>query len=131
GQARFAVYGTSAYPDATFTLRLSYGVVRGYPMNGTRAPYKTTFAGLFDRSAGFDGKPPFNLTARFAEGRSRIDFMTPLNFVTTNDIIGGNSGSPVVNRVGEIVGHILDGKIESLGGRVVYVAGKNRSIAGH
>ncbi len=104
GQARFAVYGTSVYPDATFTLRLSYGKASGYAMNGTRAPYKTTFAGLYDRSASFDGKPPFNLVRRFVEGRAKLDLSTPLDMVTTNDIIGGNSGSPVVNKAGELVG---------------------------
>ena len=131
GQARFAVHGTSAYPDATFTLRLSYGKASGYPMNGTRAPYKTTFAGLYDRSASFDGKPPFDLVPRFAEGRTKLDLSTPLNIVTTNDIIGGNSGSPVVNKAGELVGLIFDGNIESLVGRFVYDETANRAIAVH
>ena len=131
GKARFAVYGKTTYPDATFTLRLSYGQVKGYPMNGTRAPSKTTFYGLFDRAYSFDLKPPFNLPARYAEGKGNLDLSTPLDFVSTNDVIGGNSGSPVINRAGEIVGLIFDGNIESLVGDFVYNGETNRSIAVH
>jgi hypothetical protein len=131
GKARFGVYGKGTYPDATFTLRLSYGQVKGYPMNGTKAPSKTTFYGLYDRAYGFDLKAPFNLPARYVEGKAKLDLSTPLDFVTTNDIIGGNSGSPVINRQGEIVGLIFDGNIESLVGNYVYDPETNRSVAVH
>ncbi len=131
GQARFAVSGKNAYPDATFTLRLSYGAVDGYPYNGTIAPPFTTFYGLYGRSASFSNQPPFDLTPKEAAARDKLDLSTPLDFVCTGDIIGGNSGSPVVNRAGELVGLIFDGNIESLAGDYVYDGTRNRAVAVH
>lgn len=131
GQARFVAYGKSTYPDATFTLRLSYGQVKGYPMNGTIAPPKTTFYGLYDRAASFDDHGPFVLPPRYDHARNKLDLSTPLDFVSTNDIIGGNSGSPVVNRAGDLVGLIFDGNIESLAGNYVYDETLNRAVAVH
>jgi len=131
GKARFLVYGKDAYPDATFTLRLSYGTVTGYPYNGTVAPPFTTFYGLYDRAASFSDKPPFDLTPKEEAGLSKLDLATPLDFVSTGDIIGGNSGSPVVNRDGELVGLIFDGNIESMAGDFVYDGTRNRAVAVH
>jgi len=131
GKARFLVYGKDAYPDATFTLRLSYGAVQGYPCNGTIAPPFTTFYGLYDRAASFSNAPPFDLTLKEAAARDKLDLSTPLDFVSTGDIIGGNSGSPVVNRDGELVGLIFDGNIESLAGDFVYDGTRNRAVAVH
>ena len=131
GKARFAVYGKNAYPDATFTLRLSYGTVDGFPYNGTIAPPFTTFYGLYDRAASFSDKDPWNLTPKEEAARDKLDLAKPVDFVTTNDIIGGNSGSPVVDRDGELVGLIFDGNIESLAGDFVYDGTKNRAVAVH
>jgi hypothetical protein len=110
---------------------LSYGTVDGYPYNGTIAPPITTFYGLYDRADSFGNKAPFNLTPKEKTGMSQLDMATPLDFVSTGDIIGGNSGSPVVNREGELVGLIFDGNIESLAGDFVYDGTKNRAVAVH
>jgi hypothetical protein len=113
-KARFALEGTSKYPDATFTLRLSFGPVKGYEENGQLIPAFTTLAGLYERSALMGNREPFDLLARWARKKSALDLNTPFNFVSTADIIGGNSGSPVVNRAGEFVGIIFDGNLASL-----------------
>ena len=131
GKARFLVYGKNAYPDATFTLRLSYGTVDGYPYNGTIAPPFTTYYGLYDRAYSFGNKAPFNLTPKEETALGKLEMTTPLDFVSTGDIIGGNSGSPVVNREGELVGLVFDGNIESLAGDFVYDGTKNRAVAVH
>ncbi len=131
GQALFAVYGTSVSPDATGTLRLSDGKVKGFAMNGTIAPWRTTFYGLFGRNAAFDNKHPFDLPKIWLERRDRIDLSKSVDFVATNDIIGGNSGSAVINRRRQVVGLIFDGNIEMLGNNFVYKSDIPRSVSVH
>ncbi len=128
-QARFKIYGTSVYPDATFTLRLAYGVVKGFPAEGTFVAPRTTFFGLYDRSTSFGNKAPWNLPARWVGKDKVLDLSTPLDFVTTADIIGGNSGSPTISRDGEFVGIIFDGNIESLALDYFYTEDVARAVS--
>lgn len=130
-RARFALEGATSYPDATFTLRLSYGVVKGYQQAGASIPPWTTFAGLYERASEQRHKPPFDLPPRWAERKSRLDLSTPYNFVSTVDIIGGNSGSPVINRQGELVGIIFDGNPQSLPWDLVFSDTEGRAISVH
>ena len=125
-RARFAVYGTSIYPDATFTLRLSYGKIDGWTYRGVTVPPFTTFSGLYERATGQD---PFELDARWVAAKDKLTPTTVFDISTTNDIIGGNSGSPLVNAKGEVIGAIFDGNIHSLGGNYGYDPAINRSVA--
>jgi hypothetical protein len=113
-RAKFAALGTSTYPDATFTLRLAFGTVKGYEEAGKHIPFETTFAGLYEKAKEHDNKYPFDLPQRWLDRKDRLNLKTPFNFVCTADIIGGNSGSPVINKAGEVVGLIFDGNIQSL-----------------
>ena len=132
-KARFAVYGKSLPPDANFNLRISYGRVVGYEEDTTLVPYKTTFYGLYDRAGSFEEKPPYDLPKRYRDGKAKLDLSTPLNFVYTADTIGGNSGSPVINRNGELVGLNFDSNIQKLPNRYWYVeeADGGRAIGVH
>lgn len=125
-RVRFEKFGTAVYPDASFTLRLSYGEVQGWEEAGRQVEPFTTLAGLYARST---GAAPFRLPARWTERKDSLALDTPFNFVTTNDIVGGNSGSPVLNRRGELVGLAFDGNIHSLGGAFGYDAALNRCVA--
>jgi hypothetical protein len=113
-KAKYAIEGASTYPDATFTLRLAFGPVKGYEENGKPVPFQTTMAGLYERAKEHNNKEPFDLPPRWVERKDKLDLSTPFNFVCTADIIGGNSGSPVINKDAEVVGLIFDGNIQSL-----------------
>lgn len=132
-QARFAVYGKSMPPDANGHLRLVYGAVKGYEEDTTLVPYKTTYFGLYDRNLSFNDKFPFDLPQRFKERRDKVDLSTPLNFVYTADTIGGNSGSPVINRKGEVVGLNFDSNNQKLSNRYWFIedAEGSRAVGVH
>lgn len=123
---RFARLGTGVYPDATFTLRLSYGEVRGWTERGREIAPFTTLAGLYGRAT---DSPPFRLAPRWIQRKPRLDLATPFNFVSTNDIVGGNSGSPVLNRKGELVGLAFDGNVHALGGAYGFDEALNRTVS--
>jgi hypothetical protein len=125
-RARFQAYGASTYPDATFTLRLSYGKIAGWNERGHEVPPFTYLGGTFDRAT---GQPPFDLDPRWIAARAKLDPKIVFDISTTNDIIGGNSGSPLINARGEVIGAIFDGNIHSLGGDYGYDPALNRSVA--
>jgi hypothetical protein len=128
-RARNSLLGNAGYPDATFTLRLAFGTVKGYEERGGHVDPFTTFAGLYAKDAAMDDRPPFNLTPLWQKRKSRLNLRTPLDFVSTDDIIGGNSGSPVVNRAGEFVGIIFDGNLQSLPWDYAYSDQQGRAIS--
>jgi len=125
-KARFAAYGDKVYPDATFTLRLSYGAVKGWTYQGVTVPAFTQFAGLYDRATGSD---PFKLTPRWVKAQSKLTPTTSFDISTTNDIIGGNSGSPLIDAKGQVIGAAFDGNIHSLGGDYGYDETLNRTVS--
>jgi hypothetical protein len=128
--AVFNVYGSSLPPDATFTLRLADGVVKKYEYNGTVAPFKTTYFGMYNRYYSNDGKFPWSLPEKWLNPPMEL-LKAPLNYVSTNDIIGGNSGSPMINKNLEAVGLIFDGNIESLPGNFIFDDKVNRTVSVH
>lgn len=127
--ARFAIIGESTYPDATFTLRMSFGPIKGYEDDGQSIPPFTTIGGAFERMEQRHAQPPFVLPQRWIKRRDQLDLNTPFNFVCTADIIGGNSGSPVINTSGEVIGLIFDGNIHSLVFDIAYDDKQARAIA--
>jgi hypothetical protein len=129
--AKFAVEGANTYPDATFTLRLAFGQAKGWEEEGKQIPYQTVFRGLYERAAEQNNQPPFDLPPKWVERKEKLDLNTPFNFVTTADIIGGNSGSPTINKNGEVVGLIFDGNIYSLVLDFAYTDVKARALSVH
>ena len=129
GRARYALLGNRQYPDATSTLRLAFGVVKGYEEEGRQVPAQTTFAGLYQRAAAHDNAAPFDLPKRWLDRKAKLDPAIAFNFVSTADIIGGNSGSPTVNRQGEFVGIIFDGNIQSLTADFLYTDSQCRALS--
>jgi hypothetical protein len=130
-RAMFKLEGTAIPPDATGTLRLSFGAVRSYVENGKKIPFQTTYAGLYEKSAKAGNKDPYELPGSFLKRKAAVKLSTPINFVSTADSIGGNSGSPLVNRKGEFVGVLFDGNIQSLPSRFVYEDEVSRSVMVH
>lgn len=128
-RALFDTEGTKLYPDATFTLRLSYGAVKGYQENGKQIKPFTMLAGTYERATENGNKFPYELPASWIKSKSALNLKTPFNFVSTNDIIGGNSGSPVINKNAELVGLIFDGNIQSLVGNFIYDETQNRAVS--
>jgi hypothetical protein len=130
-KAKYELSGGDTYPDATFTLRLAFGTVKGYINQGQTVEAMTTIGGAFKHAAAHDNKQPFELPESWLKAKDKLDLATPLNFVSTADIIGGNSGSPVVNRAGEVVGIIFDGNIQSLVLDFVYTDVQARATSVH
>ena len=130
-EARFAVEGTSAYPDATFTLRLAFGPVMGYEQDGQQIPAWTNIGDAFEHEKKHQGQTDYVLPASWKKAQASLTNSTPFNFVSTADIIGGNSGSPVVNRAGELIGLIFDGNVQSLSGNYIYTDKQSRSVSVH
>jgi len=128
-EAYFAVHGRDTYPDATFTLRLTYGEVKGYEQGGEEIPWHTTFGGVFERSAKLGPAEPYQMPDGLEAAAERVEKATPLNFVSTHDIIGGNSGSPVIDRQGRFVGIVFDGNLEMLPNRFAYQMETSRAIS--
>ena len=128
---RFDAFGKSVAPDATFTLRLAFGVVKGYEVDGKKLPFHTTFGGAFERAEQMKNREPFELPERWVKGKDKLDLKTPFDFVSTADTIGGNSGSPVLNRDGELVGINFDRNRHGLVRNFVYTEVQARHIAVH